>query len=125
MVNLLVLLDTNVLIHVLRGSRQSATDLLDGALPGTLAISTITWMEVLIGVPPDAEASTRLFLDQFDRIEIGREISDKAVQIRRATKLKLPDTIIYATALVSNRTLVTYNTRDFPPGTPSVHTPSS
>jgi predicted nucleic acid-binding protein len=37
----------------------------------------------------------------------------KTIQIRKATKAKLPDAIIAATALVNQLVLITRNTKDF------------
>jgi predicted nucleic acid-binding protein len=37
--------------------------------------------------------------------------------------MKLPDAVIYATALVAGRTLVTFNTRDFAASMPHVLIP--
>ncbi len=39
----------------------------------------------------------------------------KRDEIRKTNRIKLPDAIIYATALVNNLTLITRNTSDFPP----------
>jgi predicted nucleic acid-binding protein len=119
-----LLLDTNVLICALNQTRQSAIDLLTDAEPSRLAISVITWMEVMAGAPAGTEAETRRFLRGFESMGVSDTIADRAVQVRKSTKLKLPDAIIYATALVSRRTLVTYNTRDFPAGSESVYTPN-
>jgi len=41
------------------------------------------------------------------------EIVERAIEVRRLYKIKLPDAIIAATALVYNLTLVTRNTVDF------------
>lgn len=50
-------------------------------------------------------------------------VAQEAVRLRRAGRLRLPDAIIYATARVHGRTLVTRNTRDFPEGEPGVDVP--
>ena len=50
---------------------------------------------------------------------------ERTILVRRQMRLKLPDAIIYASALVTGRTLVTYNTRDFALGTPSVRNPEA
>ncbi len=118
-----LLLDTNVLIYALNANRASAVSLVLETEPAALAISTITWMEVLAGAVPAAERGTREFLANFQALETTREIAERAATIRRSTRVKLPDAIIYATALVSRRTLVTYNIRDFPTGSASVYHP--
>ena len=46
-------------------------------------------------------------------IELEQDIKISTAAIRKAHKIKLPDTIIAATALVYNLTLLTRNTSDF------------
>ena len=46
-------------------------------------------------------------------IKLDREIVEKVIQIRQQNKIKLPDAIILATALVNHFTLVTANVSDF------------
>ena len=113
------LFDSNVLIYVLN-RYDGAEDFLAETPVRSRAISMITWMEVLAGATAVDESDTRQFLDDFETIEMTREIAEVAVRIRRGMRLKLPDAIIYATALHSGRTLVTFNSRDFTPGTPQV-----
>ena len=117
-----LLLDSNILISALNYSLNAETDTLLRS-ENTLHISIITFIEVLTGAKPPQEANTRVFLDRFGRLGISNEIAERAVLLRRSLRLKTPDAIIYATALETGRTLVTLNTRDFPPGTPSVLIP--
>jgi len=46
-------------------------------------------------------------------IELDREIVEKAIQIRQQNKIKLPDAIILATAIINNFELITANVNDF------------
>lgn len=46
-------------------------------------------------------------------IELEQAIKIKTAELRKAHKIKLPDAIIAATALVHNLTLITRNTTDF------------
>ncbi len=118
MVNQPPLFDTNVLISALRNrTGTAATALLQADIP---AISIITWMEVLTGASPGKEADTRRFLDRFEVIGLQTEVVERAVLVRRSMRLKLPDAIIYATALTAGRRLVTADRRDFPADTPGV-----
>jgi predicted nucleic acid-binding protein len=40
-------------------------------------------------------------------------VADKTIEIRRMKRIKLPDAIIAATALVQNCILLSHNTTDF------------
>ncbi len=114
------LLDTNILIDYLRGVRQAKDEL---ALHQDKAISAITWMEVLAGTPPDFVDPTRLFLDSFQLIEIGHAVAERAVVLRRGHRLKLPVAIVWASAQVTDRLLVTLDIRGFPANDPGIRMP--
>ncbi len=117
-----LLLDTNVLVHIIDGTRQpkqlfeKETD---------LAISIVSWMEFMVGRSYTEELTAREFLSNFQVIEISQEIAEEAVRVRGRTRAKLPDSVIYATALVNGRTLLTYNTRDFQAGMALVEIPEA
>ncbi len=117
------LIDTNVLIDYLAGIKAARDELSRHNDP---AISAITWMEVMVGAADDREsARLRWFLSGFTRVPIDDEVSELAVAIRREHRLRLPDTIIWASARRSGRILVTRNTKDFPAGDPGVRVPYS
>ncbi len=120
MVDTPVLFDTNILIDYL-SSRPQARIELDRS--SDRAISVITWMEVMAGSTPADENQTRAFLLNFHTLALTSEIAERALQIRRARKIKLPDAVVQATAEVSGRTLVTRNIRDFPAGAAGVRIP--
>ena len=46
-------------------------------------------------------------------LPLDRVVSDKTIEIRKNHKIKLPDAIIAATALVHNFNLATRNIKDF------------
>ena len=48
-----------------------------------------------------------------ERIFLTKEIEKQTILIRKSNKIKLPDAIIAATAIVYNLTLVTRNIDDF------------
>ncbi len=113
--------DTCVLIDALLGVDAARRFLRDS---GAAAISRITWMEVLVGARDASEDATlRAFLSSFELFELDERIAGEAVRLRRAGRMKLPDAMVYATALHHRRPLATRNTRDFPPGTPGVIVP--
>jgi predicted nucleic acid-binding protein len=114
------LVDTNILIDFLNGVPEAKAEL---ARYDALAISLVTWMEVMAGASAEVEAATRTFVDSFERIEIDDRIAEQAVAIRRAARVKLPDAIIWASARVHKLMLVTRNSRDFPADQPWVRIP--
>jgi len=114
------LFDTNILIDYLNGSAKAKKEI---GLYDSLLISPITWIEVMAGTDPSNEEAVRRFLNRFKQIPLDREISERAVQIRQATNIKIPDAIIWATAQVSDAILVTRNTNDFPKEDPGVRVP--
>lgn len=104
------LLDTNVLIGLLKDNpectallQQVKTDLSD------CAISQITRMELLgfAGLSADDEKVIQNLLNNLEVILLTEGIEAKTIGLRRARKIKLPDAMIAATALVSGLELVT------------------
>ena len=115
-----VLLDTNILIGELRGHMQARDEI---ASHGYSAIRAITWMEVMAGAPDALSIEPQAYMRQFKLCPIDDQVAEEAVKIRRAHRLNLPDAIIWATARLDNRVLVTRNTKDFAAGTPGVRIP--
>ncbi len=103
--------DSNILIDLLRGFALAADEIDRYEIK---EISVITWMEVLAGVPPERQASIREMLGRFRKLPITDAIAEQAVVERRNRKIKLPDAILIATAMVRGGRLVTRNTKDFP-----------
>jgi predicted nucleic acid-binding protein len=116
------LFDTNILIDYLNGVKAAKTEL---ALHDDKAISIISWMEVQIGADAGNQAVIDQFLLKFTILPIDMAISAKAVLLRQKNRIKLPDAIIWATAEVENRILVTRNGKDFPAKHPGVRIPYS
>ena len=88
--------DTNILIDYLIGRDQAQKELVRYS---RRAISIVTWMELQIGSRSDAEADViDLFLREFRVIDITRPLARRAIEIRRSTRIRLPDAIIWATA---------------------------
>ena len=114
------LFDTNILVDYLNAVPQARTELKRYT---DRAVSIITWMEVMVGANSDVEVATRSFLSTFDVIALDGEIAERAVSLRRAHHIKLPDAIIWATAQTQAMLLVTRNTRDFTTGDPGFRMP--
>lgn len=103
--------DTNILVDYLNGVSAANREIEQYE---EIAISIVTWMEVLAGADDAAEeAVIREFLSQFKVQSLEKPMAERAIKIRRQHKLKLPDAIIWATAKELGRILVTRNTKDF------------
>lgn len=64
----------------------------------------------LLGFPKishDEEIIIQQFLSEVQIISLSDDIADKTIKLRRITRLKLPDAIIVATALVHKLLLIT------------------
>jgi len=114
------LFDTNILIDYLNGIEQAKTEL---DRYSDKAISLVTWMEVMVGTTPETEEIVRGFLAGFANLPVDERVATGAVTLRKQHKIKLPDAIVWASAQVNSRLLVTRNTRDFPPDEPGVRIP--
>jgi predicted nucleic acid-binding protein len=89
------LLDTNVALYLLGGR-------LAEPLPvGNYGVSVITEMELLAwpSLTSEEEKKVREFLGQVAICELTPSIRARAVQLRKAQHLKLPDAIVCATAM--------------------------
>lgn len=114
-------IDTNILVDYLQGIAQAKEELAHYEGP---IISLVTWMEIMIGAgTPEEERQLRSFLTHFEVHPITAVIAERAVVIRRGSRLRLPDAIIWATAQESSLILVTRNTRDFPVNHPGIRVP--
>ena len=112
----IVLLDTNILIEILKGNDKTISKI--EALEAKLSISSITVMELYYGALNKTElGKLEKFVSLFNIIELNENISKKAtILVKRYAKshtLNIPDSLIASTALVLNAKLVTYNTKDF------------
>jgi predicted nucleic acid-binding protein len=117
------LFDTNILIDYLNGIPAAKTELDRYTGKDDKAISVITWMEVLVGTTTETDNTTRGFLAGFQSLPIDALVASRSVEIRKSHKIKLPDAIVWATAQVHDRILVTRNTKDFADDKPGVRVP--
>ena len=63
------------------------------------------------------------FLLKFAVLPLDTPVSFKSVALRKASKIKLPDAIIWATAQCHQRLLITRNGKDFSPSALEVRVP--
>ncbi len=112
--------DSNIIIDLLNGIDAARAELNRYEEP---SISMITWIEVLAGIPLDTERPVRGLLGTFRIHPVDIAVAGRALGIRREHRLRVPDSIIWATALELGQILVTRNTRDFPADHPSIRVP--
>ena len=114
------LFDTNILIDHLNGVAKAGTEI---ALYRDRAISAVSWIEVLVGATSQTEAAVRALLGEFVVVPLDEAVAERAVQLRRQYRLKLPDAITLASAQISGRLFVTRDEKDFSEGNPGVRIP--
>jgi predicted nucleic acid-binding protein len=107
----MLLLDTNILIDVLRGEAPALAWLEQQQPP---RISVISWIEVLVGCREGESGRVQAWLDTFPRLPLDDAIALESVRLRQRHGLKIPDAIILATARCADLRLATRNSRDFP-----------
>ena len=112
-----ILLDTDVLIDLLRGrhsTREFLTHATQQAIP---SCSVISVAELSAGMRSGEESATAALLDALVVLPVTREIAEVAGRFKRTIRrrtLELADCLIAATAFVENATLATGNVKDYP-----------
>jgi predicted nucleic acid-binding protein len=116
----ILLLDTTVLIDVLRGRNDRRTHLAELVEAGhTLATSAINIGEVYSGMKSDEARRTEGFLSSLECYPITATIARRGGSLKnkwaqKGQTLTLADMIIAAVALEHELTLMTDNRKDFP-----------
>jgi len=106
------LIDTNVVIDFSHGIfSENSKKFVANILNNEPIISAITKIELLgfSFVPSQIES----FVRYASIIGVNDSVIEKTIEIRKHCRIKLPDAIIAATALVHNLTLLTRNIADF------------
>ena len=117
--------DANILIDALAGFEPARTEIRRAVAVGTRPwISRMVWIEILSKGTEFSVRKATDFLSGFGIDELDGEIASRAALLRRERpRLKSPDAIIFATALIRGRVLVTRNTKDFPAALPGIRVP--
>lgn len=120
--------DSNILIDYLSGNLDALSVIDACAYP---AISKIAYMEVMVGckhsamvrmATPDnyddallsAEKFTRLWISNtFVILPIDDPTAELAIEVRKQTRSRLPDSVTHATALLNGWDIVTRDPKDF------------
>lgn len=109
------LIDTNVVSDYFSASiSQAGMALMDLATDAVPTISIITQIELLCW-NTDAITTQQVqeFIGDSRVLDINPDVIVQCVRIRKTKKIKLPDAIIAATALVYDLVLISRNTSDF------------
>ncbi len=109
-------LDTNVLIEILKNNQNTIKHV--ELLSPPLSVSVISAMELLYGALNKSELKKlQQFLSLFNIIQLDEKVSQKAfsliAQYAKSHTLDIPDALIAASCLENNKTLFTYNRKDF------------
>jgi tRNA(fMet)-specific endonuclease VapC len=111
-----IVLDTNILIEILKGN-SSILDRLKSS-DGLYAISSISAMELYFGALNKKELVTlKKFIAGFEVLEINENISADATALvykyAKSHSLHIADALIASTALDNSSKLLTLNVKDF------------
>lgn len=109
------LLDSNVWIGGVAGVPHAANALIKAADLDWCGYSAMSRLEVF-GFPrltAQEEQRFETLLAQFQEVPVSPVIIQAAIQLRKLVKIKTPDAIIAASALVENASLITRNVSDF------------
>jgi hypothetical protein len=117
--------DSNILIDALKGLEPARDELRRATSGGARAwISRMVWIEVLSKGSGDGLRRAEILLSGFGIDEMDVEIATRAASLRRERqRLRSPDAVILATAMLRGRVLVTRNTKDFPANMPGIRIP--
>jgi toxin FitB len=110
------LLDTNIVIYYCNGTMtQKANDFLQTEVDKGIYISVVTEIETLghNSVLEYEAIVNKAFISSSILVELTRDVVEKTIEIKKLRKMKLPDAIIAATALVHDFTLISRNDGDF------------
>lgn len=106
------LIDTNVLIEFqINLLPVAAQEFVASVIDAEFNISVINKIEILGS--KSATLDTKSFIALANVVEIDVNVVDATIELRKIHKIKLPDAIIAATAVVHEFTLVTRNVKDF------------
>jgi hypothetical protein len=107
------LVDTNTVVDYLENKLpEKSIELIDNI---TVQLSVISRIELLVwqNISDDQIKVLNDFINASIIFNLNESVILKSIEIRKQHRLKLPDAIIAATAIVNDLTLITRNTKDF------------
>ena len=115
LINDKLLIDTNIIIYYFNGIITDSR--IDKILKESFNISIITKIEFLswqkLRQDKNLEQKALAFISHANVYELTDKIADKVIDIRQQYRVKTPDAIIGATALVHGFDILTNNVDDF------------
>lgn len=113
-----ILIDTNVLVDVIRGFTPTIHQLEEIETESELCVSVITEMELIVGCKKKQDLkSVESFLDNFEIISIDSNTANQAIKLLRTYRLShgllMPDALIAASVIENDLLLFTRNQKDF------------
>lgn len=111
-----VLIDSNIFIYYFNGEKQ--VKIIMDKIRNQEVIgyfSVISYIELLCypGLTKSEESKIKHFLRGLVQVKLEDNIVETTIKIRKLYKVRLPDAIIAATAIVKNLQLITRNSKDF------------
>lgn len=109
------LIDTNVVSNYLSSAFSIAgMQLMDKVIDAVPNLSVITQIELLCWkIDITTEQKVKEFISDSNVLDITPDVVVQCVELRKNKKIKTPDAIISATALVYGYTMITINEKDF------------
>ncbi len=110
------LLDTNTIIYYLQAALpDKAMQQLHNIVDEQPLVSIITKIELLgfNGASTEQQTITETFINAAVIFNLDDAVITQTIELRKQYRIKLPDAIIAATAIVYNLILITRNTGDF------------
>lgn len=112
-----VVIDTDLLIDVLRGREEVRGFLRNLTSRSIPCCSVISVAELYAGMRPEEQLATDQLLDALVIVPVNEEIGKLAGRYKREARgrrLELADCLIAATAYMEDATLATGNVKDYP-----------
>ncbi len=104
------LIDSNVIIKSVTIGEldDNSIQFLTPIFNSSFNISVISKIEIL-----SKDDRLRPFIEESNILPLTEQIINKTIELRRKYKVKIPDAIIAATALIHHFDLISYNIKDF------------
>jgi len=109
------LIDSNTVIDYLDGKLPpTGMSFIDTIVDDTVLVSVITKIEVLgFNVNPSSHKILNDFMEDATVLPLDDDVVKQTINLRKSNKIKTPDAIIAATAIIHNLELVSRDISDF------------